>query len=263
MPFDSLVTIDDNRRLGASGYVVSFRSARLAAEARPGQFVMLGFASGTDPLLRRPYTLYRTGRPGRPPDACEVQYKVVGRGTARLASMRAGEPLTCLGPLGRGFEPPPEGRTPLLVAGGIGIAGLLHQALWLRGAGLEPSLLFGCRTAEDLPLTEGFDAAGVPVRIATEDGSRGARGQVTSLLEPELERGAVEVYACGPQPMLRAIARMTAGRAGCQVSVESPMACGFGVCLGCVLPTSRGTGYHRYARVCVEGPVFRAEDLQW
>ena len=263
MAFDSPVTIAENRPLGDAGFVVTFRSPRLAAETQPGQFLMLGFMVGTDPLLRRPYSVYRVGRPGSSRDTCEVQYKVIGEGTARMASMRPGEQLACLGPLGRGFDPPPEGREPVLVAGGIGIAGLLHLAASLREARQRPTLLFGCRDATDLPLSEGFEELEVPVEIATEDGSHGVRGRVTSLLEPRLGAGALEVYACGPHPMLQAVARLVAGRAGCQVAMESHMACGFGVCLGCVVPTAKGTGYHRYVRTCVEGPVFRAEELEW
>jgi len=263
MPFDSLVTIDDNRPLSRSGYVVTFRSPRLAAETRPGQFVMLGFPVGTDPLLRRPYSIYRVGRPGYAADMCEVQYKVVGAGTARLASMRPGETLTCLGPLGRGFMSPPAGREPVLVAGGIGIAGLLHLAAELRAADHRPALLFGCRDAEDVALAEGFQALAIPAEIATEDGSVGAKGLVTVLLEARIGAGPIEIYACGPHPMLRAVARLAAGRAGCQVAMESHMACGFGVCLGCVVPTASGTGYERYVRACVEGPVFRAEEIAW
>ena len=263
MPLDSTVTLLENRRLGPAAYIASFRSEALARDTQPGQFVMIGFPAGTEPLLRRPYSVYRVGRPGTPPDTCEVQYKVVGQGTARLASLRAGEPIACLGPLGSGFQAPPPGATPLLVAGGIGIAGLLHQAVRLASSGRGPRLLFGCRSAEDVPLAEGFEALGIPTEIATEDGSAGRRGLVTALLEEHLARPAVEVYACGPAPMLRAVARQAAGRAGCQVSVESPMACGFGVCLGCVVETAHGEGFGRFVRACVEGPVFRAEALKW
>jgi len=263
MPLDSTVTLLENRRLGPAAFVATFRSEPLARDTRPGQFVMIGFPTGSEPLLRRPYSVYRVGRPGSPRDTCEVQYKVVGQGTARLASLRAGEQISCLGPLGTGFLPPAPGAVPLLVAGGIGIAGLLQQAVHLTSLGLHARLLFGCRSAEDLPLAEGFEALGLPVEIATEDGSAGRRGLVTALLEEHLDGSAAEVYACGPQPMLRAVARQAAGRAGCQVAVESPMACGFGVCLGCVVETAKGEGFGRYVRACVEGPVFRAEALRW
>jgi dihydroorotate dehydrogenase electron transfer subunit len=283
MPLDSTVTLLENRRLGPAAFIASFRSEPLASQTQPGQFVMLGFPASTEPLLRRPYSIYRVGRPGGAPDTCEIQYKVVGQGTARLASLGAGESVSCLGPLGSPFLPPPPGATPLLVAGGIGIAGLLHQAVHLVALGARPRLLFGCRSAEDLPLVEGFEALGIPTEVATEDGSAGRRGLVTALLEahlppatPEAPAGgagageranprglAVEVYACGPAPMLSAVARQTAGRAGCQVSVESPMACGFGVCLGCVVETAHGEGFGRFVRACVEGPVFRAEALKW
>jgi dihydroorotate dehydrogenase electron transfer subunit len=262
MPFDAPVRITDNRPLGEAGFVVSFRSERLAAETAPGQFVMLGLPSGSDPLLRRPYSIYRVGRPGTPGDTCEVQYKVVGQGTARLAELRPGEPLPCLGPLGRGFRLPAPGTEAILVAGGIGIAGLLHLAVALRDAAVPARLLFGCRTASELPLLEGFEDLGIPTEIATEDGSHGRPGLVTALLEDHLG-GGEEVFACGPHRMLRAVALRTAGQAPCQVSMESHMACGFGVCLGCVVETARGEGFDRYVRVCMEGPVFRAEDLRW
>lgn len=261
MPFDSTIQIEDNRRLGKAAFVLSFRSPTLAAETLPGQFIMLGFPGASEPLLRRPYSIYQVGRAS--PDLCEVQYKVVGKGTARLAGMRAGEKLSCLGPLGKPFHLPPADRVPVLVAGGIGIAGLLHLGNALLESGRKPRLLYGCRGQEDLELTEGFHRANIPVEYATEDGSRGLQGRVTALLEPALVAGGVQVFACGPEPMLRAVARSTAGRAPCQISMESYMACGFGVCLGCVVRTAKGTGYGRYVRVCMEGPVFSSEELAW
>jgi dihydroorotate dehydrogenase electron transfer subunit len=230
----------------------------------PGQFAMLspgalGAAPRSDPLLPRPMAVYRASG-----DEIEILFKRSGRGTALLADARPGERVRLVGPLGRPFAPPLPGERALLVGGGTGVASLYELARRLAGgAGSSPdaAILLGARSAGDLMGRADFEALGVQVRVATEDGSAGERGLVTELLEAELARGAAaRVYACGPTPMMLRCAELAAARgAAACASLENHMACGFGVCLGCAVPL-RGGGF---ALVCRDGPVFATGDVAW
>jgi dihydroorotate dehydrogenase electron transfer subunit len=266
MPLDFPARVVRHDRLDPEHFLLTLEAPRIAREARAGQFVMLETTDGCDPLLRRPMSLCRV-QPGRR-DRIQILYKVVGRGTARLSRQPRGAVLRTLGPLGNGFHLParrrgPGSGTPLLVAGGIGVAIFPFLVESLRARGLRPALLFGARTRRDLVGLPFFRRLGVPVSLATEDGSAGTKGLVTGLLEARLARpdgGSVpELYVCGPTPMMRAVAQRarTAG-APCQLALESQMPCGIGVCLGCVVRSgAEGTG-PPYVRVCTEGPVFEA-----
>jgi dihydroorotate dehydrogenase electron transfer subunit len=257
----------------------------------PGHFVMLspgalGAVPRSDPLLPRPMAVYRAEG-----EELEVLYKVAGRGTALLAEARTGERVRLVGPLGRSFPPPLPGERALLVGGGTGIASLYelarrlasearseppasgaHRASEARseppasgahraGEEVGAAVLLGARSAGELMGRADFAALGLPVRIATEDGSAGARGLVTELLEAELAAKApARVYACGPTPMMRRCAELAAAcGAPALASLENHMACGFGVCLGCAVPVRSGG----FALVCRDGPVFAAGDVAW
>jgi dihydroorotate dehydrogenase electron transfer subunit len=259
-----------NEELGGGNFLVEFAVPDVAATMEAGQFFMLGIP-GSEILLRRPFSV--CGLPGTFDDGddgrVQVLYKVIGRGTRLLSTLKSGAPLTVLGPLGRGFEVDlPDGVTPVFVAGGIGSAPFpaLTRTLTARGP-VRPRMFYGARTASDLPLLDWFRQRCGPLVVTTDDGSLGTRGLVTAPLAEFLgapDRGAVELYACGPEPMLKETARL-AREAGvaCQLSLEAHMACGFGVCIGCVVPTRGGEGETRYERVCIEGPVMRAERLAW
>lgn len=230
----------------------------------PGQFVMLSPGARTatprtDPLLPRPMAVYREVGEGRP--EIEILFKRHGRGTALLAEARPGERVGLFGPLGHGFPLADPGERAVLVAGGTGIASVFELALRLRAAGTPLLVLLGARGASDLMGEADFADAGLPLRIATEDGSRGERGLVTALLEAELvSTTPTRVYACGPTAMMRRAAEIARGRdVPCLVSLENPMACGFGVCLGCAAPLQKGG----FALVCRDGPVFAAEQISW
>ncbi|MBM4364198.1 MAG: dihydroorotate dehydrogenase electron transfer subunit [Deltaproteobacteria bacterium] len=187
-----------------------------------------------------------------------VLIKVVGEGTTRMARAVPGEPFTLLGPLGNTFREPAAGRRPVLVAGGVGIAPLLFLARRLAESGRAPLAFYGGRTARDLPLEDEL-AEVAEVHLATEDGSRGRRGRVTDLLAELLPRDA-EIFTCGPDRMMAAVAALAAERdVPCEVSLESPMACGYGVCLGCPVPTSAGG----YLYACTEGPCVDARRISW
>lgn len=228
--------------------------------AAPGQFVMLspgarGRALRTDPLLPRPMAVYRARG-----DEVEILYKVTGRGTALLSDALPGQHVHVVGPLGVPFPELPAGERAVLVAGGTGIASVYELAARLRERA-DVTVLLGARTACDLMGRTDFEALAVDFRVATEDGSDGACGRVTDLLDAALaEGGEARVYACGPTPMMRRAAEIAA-RAGrpCHVSLENVMACGFGVCLGCAAPLADGG----FALVCCQGPVFEAPRLAW
>jgi NAD(P)H-flavin reductase len=216
-----------------------------------GQFYMLASAqrwgAGTDerPFLPRAFSVMRTVG-----DELEFLLEDVGPGTRRLAELRPGEDLWITGPLGAGFAAPAEGRRPVHVGGGVGIAPL---AIWQDELGGGRALL-GFRDAEHAVAAALF----VDVRLTTDDGSEGHRGLVTDLLEDELERDDMAtVYACGPPPMLEAVRAMCARRGvPAQLAMEVGMACGYGACFGCAVPTRRG-----YVRLCLEGPVLDADQL--
>jgi dihydroorotate dehydrogenase electron transfer subunit len=231
----------------------------------PGQFVMLspgglGSVPRLDPLLPRPMAVYREGG-ANGERHIEILFKVHGRGTALMADVGVGSRMRVVGPLGTPFPDPCDGERAILVAGGTGIASVYELAAGLASRGIAVEVLLGARSADDLMGEADFAALDVTLRVATEDGSRGHRGRVTALLTGSLEAsGAARVYACGPTPMMAAAAAIAAEReAPCWVSLENPMACGFGVCLGCAAPLREGG----FALVCRDGPVLAAESVAW
>lgn len=229
-----------------------------------GQFAMISPGARTaalrsDPLLPRPMAVYRAHQHNGFADV-EILFKVMGRGTALLAEALPGQRVGFVGPLGRCFPEPEPGERALLVAGGTGIASIYQLAAGLKRK-TRVSVLLGARTRDELMGCEDFAALGVEFAIATEDGSEGARGLVTSLLETALDSGeAARVYACGPTAMMRRAAEMAAARGRvCIASLENSMACGFGACLGCAVPLRSGG----FALVCSDGPAFDATTIDW
>jgi len=207
-------------------------------------------------------------RPAREGDPVELLYRVVGRGTTLLAEAEEGDHVSIVGPLGQGFEtdaPADDAGPALLAGGGTGIASLYALARTLAAAGRDVTGLLGARSAEDPTGHDGFAALaeeGVGPVGATEDGSFGETGRVTAPLETRLAAAGPKavVYAVGPTPMMRACADLAAAHgARCVVSLENPMACGFGVCLGCAAPLAKGG----FALVCKAGPVFDAAEIAW
>ena len=255
--------------VGSTGYpgfnhLLALRSREIAASAKPGQFVMAGLMDcPSDPLLKRALAVYSIPRPAGDGSILTLLIKVVGPGTRLLAALREGERVSLIGPLGNGFDTSrAKGRVSVLVAGGVGIASVFLLAKELSEAGEEVHLLYGARRARDLVGLQDFQDLGIQVQVATEDGSRGFRGLVTQILEPYFRRYPAQrlaLYTCGPNPMMQAVSRLASVHgAGCQVSVETPMACGFGVCLGCSVRTVRS-----YRLACTHGPVFDAREVVW
>jgi len=249
-----LLTLPLLRResIGETYHVLTF-DAPGGVTALPGQFTMVrGAEWGDAPLLPRPMSYLTDGT------TPSILIKVFGEGTIRMARAEPGEPFSLLGPLGRPWRPPTAGRRPLLVAGGVGIAPLLFLARVLAEKGEKPIGLYGGRSARDLPLDDDF-AEICELHVTTEDGSRGTRGRVTDLLG-ELLGKQTEVYTCGPDRMMARVAEMCAERdVPCEASLETPMACGYGVCLGCPVPTVDG----QYIYACMQGPCIDARRIDW
>jgi dihydroorotate dehydrogenase electron transfer subunit len=247
-----LAEVTAHRRVGAYDVVSCDDPDGPAPD--PGQFYMLAAAErwggGDDerPFLPRAFSVLRRHEDG----TLDFMLEDVGPGTERLCALRPGDGLWLLGPLGRGFRAPEDGRRPILAGGGVGAAPL---AIWSDALGPGALVLLGFRDeprAHGAALIEG-------ARVATDDGSAGHHGLVTDLLAAELGRDPhAAVYACGPPPMLEAVRALCAGLGvPAQLAMESGMACGFGACFGCVVPTRGG-----YVRLCVDGPVLDAADLE-
>jgi dihydroorotate dehydrogenase electron transfer subunit len=271
--FHRTARVLEHVRLADRTFRVRLDCPDVAAAIRPGQFVMLRLPDTSDPLLGRPFALYDTVlEDGGKPVGLDVVYLVVGKMTGKLTGVAVGESLDVWGPLGRPFLDVGSPDRVALVAGGIGQTPFLahtRELLGTRGYGgdaprrrtAKVSLYYGVRTASLAAGVEDFRAAGAEVHLASDDGSLGLKGFVTQLLESHGKTGPL--VGCGPEPMLHALMRLAA-RWGvpCQVSLETPMACGVGICFSCVTKVKTADGWD-YKRVCVDGPAFDAEQLAW
>jgi len=272
------VAVEENVAIAPDTFRVRFRCPSIASRILPGQFLMVRLATGDDPLLGRPLALYDVvpGAGGKP-GGLAIVYLTVGKMTRRLAACGPGQPLEVWGPLGNGFPPTPTEHL-VMVAGGIGQTPFLTLAKEYLGhctygdpgrqvpRAKQVTLCYGARTQESLAGLDDFERFGVKLRLSTEDGSAGQRGLVTDLIGPVVEEAplACRIVCCGPEPMMAktaAIARQLGLR--CQVSLETPMACGMGICFSCVAKVRGASGEWDYRRTCVEGPVFEAEDVQF
>jgi dihydroorotate dehydrogenase electron transfer subunit len=246
----------ETARVSAESFLCAFDAGPAFPDALPGQFVHV--RTPADVTLRRPFSVAAVTGPG----LFELLVRKRGKGTDALLSLPAGAPVPVIGPGGNAFTMPGPDETAVLVAGGIGVAGLRLLARTLATGGARLVVLVGARTGESLldgALPRPTPDGRVRVEVATDDGTRGFRGIVSALLErtlPEVVRPA-RVYCCGPAPMLRAASSsaLAAGHA-CEVLVEEIMACGVGACRGCVVSTRRG-----YRAACTDGPVFDAADV--
>jgi dihydroorotate dehydrogenase electron transfer subunit len=271
-----VVRVASQRRLARDTYCLRLETPEIAARVVPGQFFMVRPVDGVNPLLGRPFALFDTYLEGGTPAGLEFGYVVVGKLTSLMPTWKAGDKVSIWGPLGNGF-PPPDADHLMLVAGGIGQTPFLavaREALGLRAYGTPPravsrrprrvTLCYGVRSAEYLAGLDEFALPGLDVRLATDDGTRGHHGFVTDLLKQALagDDRPDRVYCCGPEPMMHATARICE-QAGvdCWLSLESPMACGFGACFSCVTAVKVDDGQWDYRRTCVEGPVFEAKRL--
>jgi dihydroorotate dehydrogenase electron transfer subunit len=272
-PLQRAAIVASNVMLARQTYLIRLDCPDLARAILPGQFLMLRIQGTTDPVLGRPFALYDTvlNDQGQP-SGVEVVYLVVGKVTGLMAKLRPGDAVDVWGPLGNGF-PDLSGLGHVgLVAGGIGQTPFLaniRELLGIRGYGGRParravqrvSLFYGVRTADLAAGVTDFAEAGATVHLASDDGSLGFHGYVTQLLEQH--EPPEHLIGCGPEAMLKALTAL-AERWGvpCHLSLETPMACGIGICFSCVTRVKTGGGWD-YRRVCVDGPVFDAATLVW
>jgi dihydroorotate dehydrogenase electron transfer subunit len=237
----------------------------VAAAIRPGQFAMLEPRASGEPYLRRAFSVcdVQPGPTGAP-ERLVFLVQVIGRGTQALAERRQGEEIVVLGPLGKPYDLGDPANPLILVGGGIGTAPFPLAARARRDSGAAGPLhaLFGFRDVSAVCLVREMEDLGCAVTLCTDDGSAGAKGRVTDHLAPLLVPDA-SILACGPNAMFTALARLLEGRGlRCQVSTEEPMACGYGLCFGCVVPVKAGGGI-RWAKSCTEGPTFPIEAIAW
>ena len=251
-----------NTPAGASVYRIGLSCGADYDIADPGQFVTLRLPDELTPLLRRPFSIHRLIRENSQVAGVEILYKAVGGFTRKLSQTPVGSHIDILGPLGNGFTVSPDTRSAALVAGGIGVAPMVFLAEKLRDSGVpaENSVVcLGGRSAGDILCAGDFQSLDLETRLASEDGSIGEKALVTQVLENWLKENQPDIiYACGPMPMLAAIAQIAAQRGlACEVSIETIMACGVGACLGCAIKdTAHKDGY---GHVCIDGPVFKSD----
>ncbi len=277
-PVQVTARIVANRQIATRIWQMRLECGTLAQRIRPGQFVMVRMPRSTDPLLGRPFALYDTWSDKDGELAgIEVVYMELGRATRLLPNLQVGESVEIWGPLGQPFPEPSVGaKRVFLVAGGIGQTPFLAQAQELLGqkgyGGLSPRdrsvevhLVYGARNASFHAGVDQFLATGAKVHLATDDGSVGFHGRVTECLVGLLgpDPSTEHIFGCGPEPMLEALAHFAANRGlTCHVSLETPMACGLGICFSCVTKVKTPEGWD-YKRVCVDGPVFNSSELVW
>ena len=243
---DQMLTVLETAEIQKNIYKMKL-SGDMSEISTPGQFINIrldGF------YLRRPISIADWDA-----ETLTIVFKVVGSGTAALASCHEGQSLSVLFPLGNGFDPEAAGaagRQPLLIGGGIGLPPIYGLAKTFVKQGITPGVIAGFNTAEDVILTQEFRELGIEPVITTMDGSCGSKGMVTDVLP---DTSGLYLYTCGPEPMLRALhGRFEDG----QFSFEARMACGFGACMGCSCRTKYGT-----KRICKDGPVLRWEEIIW
>jgi dihydroorotate dehydrogenase electron transfer subunit len=239
-------------------FLMELESAYLADRAKPGQFVEVRCSETLDPLLPRPFSIHDAED-----NKIKILYQVVGEGTRLLSGKRPGDEISVLGPLGTGFFIDKKMKKAILFAGGMGAAPLYFLARKLIEKNIDVELYFGTRNKENLITINPFKKLGIKIHIASEDGSCGKKGLITCLLDNKvgapIASSGQSIFTCGPRPMMKEIAKWALkNNLTGQASLEKEMACGVGVCLGCVVKIKG-----EYKRVCKEGPVFAIDDVDW
>jgi dihydroorotate dehydrogenase electron transfer subunit len=268
VPLDVSAAVISNTHLSSEYNVIALAAPEVADRSLPGQFVMVKAADRAEPLLRRPFSVFEVLKEDGKTVGLSLLSKRIGPSTALLFEAKPGDDVLCLGPLGRPFVPVAAPDHAWLVAGGVGLAPFATLAATLRAKNAAVTLYYGARRAAELFYLGMFEHMGVDLVLTTEDGSRGSRGRVTVALEHDLKgrpvRENLMIYACGPEPMLAAVAQLAAAhQRPCQVSVERVMGCGLGGCYSCVIPVKTDHGGWHHVRSCLAGPVFRADEIKW
>jgi dihydroorotate dehydrogenase electron transfer subunit len=242
-------------------FLLEVHAPEIASKCIPGHFVQLKAADGWEPLWRRPFSIHGVSKDRQ---SIHLLYRVVGRGTNRMAALKSGDKVDLLGPLGNPFKLEGSFDTAVIVAGGLGIAPVHFLVDRLALTGKTTVLLWGARQSGDLFDLDALKSKGLDLRTATEDGSAGFRGLATDLLKNFLQSNPRMKnsmgFTCGPAPMIRSV-QQTAAKTGFawQVSLEEKMACGAGACQGCVVRMRSG----EYRTVCSDGPVFDLMELDF
>ncbi len=255
MIVQEVCSVSGVRKAGDGAYVLAFRSPAIARSVKAGQFLNVRVDGTTDPLLRRPFSVYRTEG-----DFVELIFNVIGKGTALLAGKRGGDTVDVLGPLGTPFNlMAGDFTTAVLVGGGLGVAPLPIATATLRAARTPVATFLGARSSGQV-----VDAYLENVSVATDDGTRGFHGNVVELLKTSLARQPQphpKIFACGPTAMLKALGAFAIqSNIPCEVSLEGPMACGIGICQGC--PVDLTGGEKKFALMCKDGPVFDVRTIR-
>jgi dihydroorotate dehydrogenase electron transfer subunit len=265
MPVQVLAEVVGLRRAGAYHHMVLLAPG-IPEATRPGHFLAIAVGGeGSGMMLRRAFSIHKVTEGGPSGGTVEIVLAAHGPGTRWLADRRRGDKLDVVGPLGRPFTLPKEPVACVLVAGGYGAAPLFALSEQLRARGSRVDMVLGAASEDRLFGVLEARRSSASVTVTTEDGSLGIRGRVTDPL-PDIVRadGADVVYACGPMPMLAAVAQVAAREgAHSQCAVEEAMACGIGVCMTCVLPVRGHDGVTRMVRSCTDGPVFRGSQVRW
>lgn len=266
--------IKENLQLNKNHNLLSLIIPENAKASLPGQFYMLGAGNGYDPLLKRAFSLFR-----RTPDGIQILFRIKGKGTLLLSRMEKGEYVDVLGPLGNHYPVAASNKTPVVIAGGIGIASVFSLIESLQG---KAYVFYGVRTKDELFMLDELKGLSRELFITTDDGSFGEKGVIVTLLNdflnrnPEIRDRSL-IYACGPMVMLRETSRIAiSNNIRAYVSLEENMACGIGACLGCAvrckgqgakgrerISNGKLTAEIIYKKVCKDGPVFRADEIQW
>lgn len=270
-------TVVSNECVARDTWIMRLSCPELAQQITPGQFFMVRDLRVSDPMLGRPFALLDVWEDEDGQAAgVDFGYVVIGKMTKLMTTWRTGDPCGLWGPLGNGFPVPAVDRL-CLVGGGIGVTPFLavaNEALGKRAYGVSRrgasrastsvSLCYGVRSKEYLACVDLFERSGANVMISTDDGSCGRQGFVTDSLKEQIQSDSPPqaIYCCGPEPMMNAVGQIAAeNEIPCWLSLETPMACGFGICFSCVTRVRLDDGTTDYRRTCVEGPVFPAEKL--
>lgn len=272
---NSLARILSNREIAQGHYKMVLNAPDIARTVQPGQFVHVRCTNGNEPLLRRPFSIYRVKEKKK---VIEILYKVIGKGTAILSKRCRNEELDIIGPLGTPFKIERGIKEAIIIGGGMGIASLylLAEEISRHNKKILVKVILGARSKKLIIGREDLiKLQGINLQIATEDGSAGFKGLATELLRDSLKNisrnpGLIYIYGCGPYPMLKEVAAISKGLGlPCQVSLEERMACGIGACMGCPIKVkSRYSTPHSqspfvYKLACKDGPVFDADEVIW
>lgn len=266
-----LTTIVSNRRLNETQFLLRLKTGERIANLIPGQFFMCRIPGSSGLILRRPFSISDANS-----QSLEIAYKVTGAGTSVISQLKEKNTIDILGPFGNGFLLEQQMKNAFLVAGGIGVAPfpLLAKVInkkWGKKTGI--TLFYGARSSHELVLKDKLSSVTDKILFATEDGSKGKKGFVTDLLSEKLgklsqtARDETMIFASGPTAMLKAVDIIAQKwNVRCQISVETVMGCGYGVCLGCVMKVKENcneTNGKKYKLACKDGPVFYSGQLEW